>query len=174
MDKKHRDSSTQDICKGMLHDRGKATKNIITLSPRNEKYRKRNFSNHKRPVQVTCSASILKASNHCVKVVDQKFTTKDQKDVNKVIVKGTPKDDPQSNLISLNILDSEFGNFSSVSSQISRIWKLTQISQVIQIQFQFLILMLIYFHILLTAGLFIYSCNSSNFLDSFLSLDKIK
>ena len=115
MDKKHRDSSTQDICKGMLHDRGKATKNIITLSPRNEKYRKRNFSNHKRPVQVTCSASILKASNHCVKVVDQKFTTKDQKDVNKVIVKGTPKDDPQSNLISLNILDSEFVNFSSVS-----------------------------------------------------------
>lgn len=172
MDKKHRDSSTQDICKGMLHDRGKATKNIITLSPRNEKYRKRNFSNHKRPVQVTCSASILKASNHCVKVVDQKFTIKDQKDVNKVIVKGTPKDDPQSNLISLNIQNSV--TLVAYHPQISRIWKLTQISQVIQIQFQFLILMLIYFHILLTAGLFIYSCNSSNFLDSFLSLDKIK
>lgn len=172
MDKKHRDSSTQDICKGMLHDRGKATKNIITLSPRNEKYRKRNFSNHKRPVQVTCSASILKASNHCVKVIDQKFTIKDQKDVNKVIVKGTPKDDPQSNLISLNIQNSV--TLVAYHPQISRIWKLTQISQVIQIQFQFLILMLIYFHILLTAGLFIYSCNSSNFLDSFLSLDKIK
>lgn len=172
MEKKHRDSSTQDICKGMLHDRGKATKNIITLSPRNEKYRKRNFSNHKRPVQVTCSASILKASNHCVKVIDQKFTIKDQKDVNKVIVKGTPKDDPQSNLISLNIQNSV--TLVAYHPQISRIWKLTQISQVIQIQFQFLILMLIYFHILLTAGLFIYSCNSSNFLDSFLSLDKIK
>ena len=172
MEKKHRASSTQDICKGMLHERGKATKNIITLSPRNEKYRKRNFSNHKRPVQVTCSGSILKASNHCVKVIDQKSTIKDQKDVNKVIVKGTPKDDPQSNLISLNIQNSV--TLVAYHPQISRIWKLTQISQVIQIQFQFLILMLIYFHILLTAGLFIYSCNSSNFLDSFLSLDKIK
>ena len=115
MEEKRQDSSNQDICKDILHDRGKTRKNIITLSTWNETNGKSKFSNHKRPVEVTCSGAMLKASGHCAKVIDQKLTIKDQKEVNELIVKDTSKDNPQSNLICLNILDSEVGNFSNVS-----------------------------------------------------------